>query len=114
MVDLDVYDIVKINNAINESIYLESVNAIDNKEHIATTDHFRIKLDNGEVINDLGMYDNDEFELRMVWRSYMNGNYMLIWENGKELKDYKKSYNEDVRPNDVSWEEHQKNTCRKC
>ena len=80
MIDLGVYDIVKIKNVTTGSVYLESINSIDNKKHIVTTDHFRIKLDNKEVITDLGMYDDDKFELRMAWRLNIATKDYMLWD----------------------------------
>ena len=86
MLDLKVYDIVKINNVDTESVYLESVNSVNNKTKIAETDHFRVNLKNGDVVNDMGDDDDDKFEIRMAWRlDNESKDYKCIAETLRDL-----------------------------
>jgi hypothetical protein len=106
MLDLEVYDIVRIERN-DGSVYLESVNSINPQRHIGETDHFDINYITLKVDSCFGDDEDMTYKLTNVWHlNTTNGNYMLIWENGKELKDDNKPY--DCRPSDVSWEKHQK------
>lgn len=101
MLDLKVYDIVKIERKWDKRAYLESVNSI---AHLGETYHFDINYRTLEIISRIDDEDEDEYTITNVWRLDKNGNYMLIWENGKELKVDNKPY--ECRPSDVDYDTH--------
>ena len=80
---LDIYDFVKIVSGCG-SIYLESINELNNATTCAQTDNFCINLSNGNVT----YYDGDEnFQLDMVWRKTDDYNYIIIYPANK-LTEY--------------------------
>lgn len=106
MLDLNVYDIVRIERN-DGSVYLESVNSLKPNATIGETDHFDIIYSTLKVDSCFGNDDDMTYKLTNVWRLDKNGNYMLVWENTKSIENDKPNQC-DCRPSDVSWEEHQK------
>jgi hypothetical protein len=109
--ELEVLDLVRIDRS-DGYVYFESVNVVKPQPNgIYETDHFHIKTDTLEVISDFGYYDDMTYKLKQVWRKEnLNQNYILIWENGKEVEEIEneKTCQCDDRTHDIPYEQYMK------
>ncbi len=108
---LEILDLVRIDR--NDGyVYLESVNVVKPQSNgIYETDHFHIKTDTLEVISDFGYYDDMTYKLKQVWRKDSNKNYILVWDNGKEVEEIeneKPCQCDDERISDIPYEQYMK------
>ena len=103
--DLSLLDLVSIVDEKGLHEYIETVISESPPEMCWRTDHFKI-TDRLQVEEEFGTDDGKKYYLAKVWKRQDN-NYVLDWENGKEVGKLKA--NEDCcKPADIPFEEHAK------